>query len=179
MRRDVFHAGGRTEERKGAIMKLMLIGFAVVAIGIAASLLYVSRRNAAGRKLSAESNDSLPQDHEEDDSRIIKALPDELKAKILNALGELPSKLTPDWLLNDLMAGVCLGNAAEVQRFLDEFITISNGSLRRAASVGDFFDMKLMKPDKEIPAEYIVEEVVYSGLVRTKTGEVLLKAVVA
>ena len=160
-------------------MKWVLIGSAVVVVGIAASLLYISRRKIAGRISRVSSNDSCPRNHEETDDQIVKSLPEELKSKIQNALGSLPPKLTPDWLLNDLMARVCLGDAKEVQRFLDALIAVSDGALRKAASVGDMFDMRFMEPDKELPAEYIIERVVYSGLVRSKTGEVLLKAVVA
>lgn len=160
-------------------MKWVLIGSAVVAVGIAVSLLYISRRKITACESSVRSKDSCPRNQEEADSQIVQSLPDELKSKILNTLGSLPSKLTPDWLLSDLMARVCLGDAKEVQRFLDAMIAVSDGTLRKAASVGDMFDMRFMEPDKELPAEYIVEEVVYSGLVRTNTGEVLIKAVVA
>ena len=160
-------------------MKWVLIGSAVLVVGIAASLLYISRRKSAGSRLNVKASDSTTRNREVTDAQIVKALPDELKSKIQAKLGSLPSELTMDWMLNNLMARICLGDSKEVQTFLDALIAASDGQLRRAAAVGDMFDMLFMEPDKELPAEYIVEEVIYSGLVRTKTGEVLLKAVVA
>ena len=156
-------------------MKWIIVGSVAVSLGIAVIWFYAVKRKSGG----CARND-VPWTSSEDisDTNIINALPEELKARIVRELGSLPSDLTADWMLNDLMADVCMGDSNEVQKFLDALINASKGSLRRAAVVGDLFDMRFMEPDRELPARYTIKGVVYSGLVRTKSGEVLLKAAV-
>jgi len=157
-------------------MKWVIIASVVVTACIAIAVFYfIHKRNEKDSEVG--SGGSLSQNHTDVD--IINLLPNEFKEKIISVLGALPTELTADWLLNDLMAGVCCGDAKEVQKFLDAFIIAGNGCLRCAASVGDVANMQFMEPYEELPADYIVKKVICSGLVRTKTGEVLLKAVVA
>ena len=90
----------------------------------------------------------------------------------------MPLELTPDWLLNDLVAEICLGDALQIQEYLDAFIHEGRGALKAAARVGETIDKRRMEPNKELPPGYMVKNTIHSGLARTATGEVLLKAIV-
>lgn len=159
-------------------MKWLFIGLAVATVGAMVTLYCVAKRKTQNQpdadvpRRQRTSQDALP------DDAIINSLPQNLKDKIVKCCGALPSKLTLEWMSDNLLACVCEGNNYEIQRFLDALIDASNGGFSPAAKVGDMFDMRFMEPDKELPAGYRVNGIVYSGLVRTTTGEVLLKAAV-
>ena len=159
-------------------MKWLFIGLAVVTAGAMVTVYCVAKRKTQNRPHTDAPRSQRTSQEVLSDDAIINSLPQNLKDKIVKCCGALPSKLTFDWMSDDLLACVCEGNNDEIQMFLEALINASNGSLRPAAKVGDMFDMRFMEPDKELPAGYKVKGIVYSGLVRTTTGEVLLKAAV-
>lgn len=148
------------------------IAFVGVVIGAIAVLLIRQRRRQEGCKPVATRSAPCVVSDEDLASR----LPLDLKRVLEEQEIRWPQRLTSDWLLNDLLGAACMGDVELYQRFLDQIFMLSGGFYRAAAAIGDMIDPKRMDPGKELPPGYIVQGLIYSGLIRTSDGEVLVKA---
>ena len=163
-------------------MKWVVLG-AVAVIGGVVLAIYMNRKSsnlvASGKKTSKRPRPDSTGSSGEDsaDETAIKGLPDNLKAVIIKSQGELPKVLTPSWLENDLRE-ICLGDSKLLHEFVSALIAASKNDFMAAASIGDEIDADRMEPNKELPAGYRVKKLICPGIRRTKTGEVLMKAVV-
>lgn len=159
-------------------MKYLLLGVlsAVCAIAVV-SMIRKKKPNHSDEKKGAPPAPSSVK-NPTPDREIVESLPEILKNGIVRATGTLPTELTHDWLLDALVSEICLGDATQIQEYLDALISGARGGLKAAAKIGETIDKHRMEANKELPPGYIVKNIVYSGLARTVTGEVLLKAVV-
>lgn len=159
-------------------MKYLFVGLLTVvfAVAVASMIRKKKGKSSLGKMVSPPAPPSAQ--NQITDREIVESLPENLKHGIVRATGQLPLKLTPDWLLNDLVAEICLGDARKIQEYLDAFIHVGRGTLKAAAKIGDTVDKHRMETNKELPPGYKVKNAIHSGLARTATGEVLLKAIV-
>jgi len=158
-----------------SVARLVLAG--LVVSGIVIYLVCRSKRPAEKRTgTSAAQRHGDRSSRHASDAGIGMRLSVELKSRLAACRKTWPPVLTGAWLQNDVFGEVCLGDAALYQSFLEDIVRASDGEFRFAAKIGEVIDPTRMDPGRELPPGYVVCGLVYAGLVRATTAEVLVKA---
>jgi len=70
------------------------------------------------------------------------------------------------------------GDPSAINKHVYAIINAFDGKYVEAAKVGDVFDMNRMEPAIELPAGYVVKEIVTQGLLEKGKSKAFMKALV-